>query len=126
METTILIIAVIALFILVAYFASGNSTKAKRLKHIQEMYDKASDKLNETYARIYRMEAQFRNLDKKLANNIQAFNSEGEPINYFRIKEMDEKDDFPGFQIGDKVPHVRRKVKYVWKNVPITLKFKRE
>jgi hypothetical protein len=39
---------------------------------------------------------------------------------------MDEDDDFDGYNIGDKVPHIRRKVNYKWKNVPVTLRLRRE
>jgi len=124
--TEILMFAVIALFLLVAYFASGVSIKNKRIKILEELNSSLSDKLDKTVKERFNMENKFRNLEKGLANNLVAITNEGEEIDYFRIKVMGKDDDFDGYNIGDKVPHIRRKVKYVWKNVPITLKLKRQ
>lgn len=123
---TILIIAVIALgiivIILLAYAASGNTIIIQQKVSIANL----EEKLNNMASKNYYMEVKFRNIEKELPNSLFAVDDKGEEVNYYRIKVMDEKDDFDGYNVGDRVPHIRRKVKYVWKNVPITLKLRRK
>jgi hypothetical protein len=126
MEIIILIFAVVALGFWVAYLISGNKTKREVIKQKESMIDSLNSHVNSYKEKLYIMDNKFRNIDRELPSNIQAFNSEGEEINYYRIKKMDEDDDFDGYNIGDKVPHIRRKVNYKWKNVPVTLRLRRE
>lgn len=123
---TILVIAVIALIIMLAFSASGNTTKRTAIKEKDDTIKHLYDKLDRVVAERHHMEVRFRNLERELPNSLYAVDDKGEEVNYYRIKTMDKDDEFDGYNIGDKVPHIRRKVKYVWKNVPITLKLKRK
>lgn len=123
---TILVIAVIALSILVivlmAYAASGNKTIKDKTTYINNLLSKLDIVISEKRS----MEYKFRNLERELPNSLYAIDDKGQEVDYYRIKVMDEKDNFDGYNVGDRVPHIRRKVKYVWKNVPITLKLRRK
>ena len=123
---TILVIAVIALSILVivlmAYAASGNKTIKDKTTYINNLLSKLDIVISEKRS----MEYKFRNLERELPNSLYAIDDKGQEVDYYRIKVMDEKDNFDGYNVGDRVPHIRRKVKYVWKNIPITLKLRRK
>ena len=123
---TMLVIAVIALIIMLTFSASGNTTKRNAIKEKDATIKSLYDKIDGIVARNYYMETKFRNIEKELPNSLYAVDDKGEEVNYYRIKVMDENDDFDGYNVGDKVPHIRRKIKYVWKNVPITLKLRRK
>jgi len=123
---TMLVIAVIALIIMLAFSASGNTTKRNAIKEKDTTIKNLYDKLDRIVAERHHMEVRFRNLERELPNSLYAVDDKGEEVNYYRIKVMDENDDFDGFNVGDKVPHIRRKIKSTWKNVPVTLKFKRQ
>ncbi len=122
---TILIIAVIALLIGLAFSVSGNTTKKAMIKEKDNDIQSLRQKLSGVTTRNQWMENKFRNIELVLPSILYAVDDKGNEVDYYRIKVMDEKDDFNGYNVGDKVPHIRRKIKYVWKNVPVTLKLKR-
>lgn len=122
----ILIMVCILSLIIIAWLASSNSVKGKKLKRNVARIKELQNKLYNSAQELHKMNYRFNNLDYKLPNNLIALDDKGEEVNYFRIKVMDEEEEFEGFNVGDKVPHIRRKVKSTWKNVPITLKFKRQ
>lgn len=122
---TILIIAVIALFIGLAFSVSGNTTKKAMIKEKDEVIQSLRKKLNNTMVKNSWMMNKLDKIERELPSILYAVDDKGNEVDYYRIKVMDEKDDFNGYNVGDKVPHIRRKIKYVWKNVPVTLKLKR-
>lgn len=93
-----------------------------RTKELQKTRQKLDKAINDLVA----MDDKFKNIEKDLANNIVVLTEDGTEINYYRVKEMDENDDFKGYKIGDKVPHIRRKVNKKYKNVPVKLTLKRK
>lgn len=123
---TILIIAVIALLIGLAFSVSGNTTKKSTIKEKDITITRLTNKLDNIVTRNQLMENKFRGLERELPKLLYAVDDKGNEVDYYRIKVMDEKDNFDGYNVGDRVPHIRRKVKYVWKNVPITLKLRRK
>lgn len=128
-----LVVAIFAIIVMAVVWFITNKSKNRTIDSLQatsESKQKAIGYLNNELAErtstIRRLNSIIDNIEDDLPSNLVATNINGEVINYYRVREVDEKDKIDGLKKGDKFAHVNRKIKGEWTNVPVKLRIKRQ